>query len=92
MRSTWRIGTAVLALLLAWLFLSGPGGAPLTSACQPVGIVNQARSVLQGERFWHSVGVIMEREQRGSATPTSLGACRQLIYARAGMTLSEKLR
>ncbi len=79
-----RIVGAGLIIILGWLFLAPPGEVPLTPACEANGVTNRLRAVVQGERFWHSVGVMMERQQaRGGAS--ALGECRATIFRRAGM-------
>ncbi len=85
MRTSSRTALAALLLIAGWLFLSQPSELPLTPACEATGVTNRLRAMIQGERFWHSVGVIMERQQRDATNGSALTPCRAVIFERAGM-------
>lgn len=86
-----QIICVAMIILAGWLFLSPPGQEPLTASCDPMGVVNHARGVVQGERFWHSVGRRMESELATSGH-SALSGCRSEIFRRAGMEVSGELR
>lgn len=86
-----RLAVVALILLGGWLFLSAPGSNPLTATCDPDGMLERARAAFQGERYWHSVGVLMEHQQAETGASALLG-CRATIFGRAGMEVEGPAR